>query len=163
MLTTKKTNSVDLGVDELGQVEPKPKKNEQPIKLTKHLKEFHTSKLKDLKKDLKAIEKEGELKTKLKKLVDITKDRIDKKNLTLIILQVIEDAIYNKDKDKMNMSKETLAVEVLQPLHKCDVETLKHIISLTCKTLKKTTFYRRNKHKIMKYISFFFNILLITK
>lgn len=134
--------------------------------LTEIMKEFNnfkTSKLTNIKNDLKNEKNEYELKNKLQTLIDITKKKISNEDLIFVTLQIIEDTIYMKNKEHMNAKKLSIAVEILSPLLNCDEDTLKHLIKLTCKTLKRTTFLRRNKHRLIRLLNFFLNCLYKAK
>ena len=116
---------------------------------------FKSGRLSGLKDDLNQLKTTLKLEEKLGKLVQLTANHLEKSDVMLVVLQIVEDTIYSVDKDTMNKKKLDVAKKVLMPMMGLDEKSLGVMIGLACKQLKKTTFWRRNKHRLMRLLSFF--------
>ena len=157
-------DSVDLGVEdvEVEQVIDKIVPNEKSqdyddIKgIMKDINLFKSNKLSGIKVNIGNLKTELKLVGNLNKLLGLVKDKLSPDEMMGVCLQIIEDTVHISDKKDCNVMKLKIAKEVLKPIIVCSEPVLDHLISLTCKGLKKSTFLRRNKHRIYRLLKFFF-------
>lgn len=116
---------------------------------------FKTSKLDSIKCDLNMDKKERKIKEKMNKLIEITAGKLDANQLLPIVLQCVEDYIYMCDKPACNALKLKIVTDVMHPIMDCSESVFIQLVSLSCKTLKKSTFWRRNKQMLRKFGAFF--------
>jgi len=145
--------SVPMAIEGVVEIE----KNKEILKDIKdvmgELKGFRSSKLNTVKSGLKLEKKEKKIINQLHSLIELIKDKLSNDDVVLVVCQLIEDYIYIRNKDDMNVVKLRIAKLLLQPVLDCNDDCLHMIISLVCRKLKKTTFYRRNKHSIMRILT----------
>ena len=122
----------------------------------KELNVFKSSKLDNVKDDLNSKKKEMKLISRLEKLIDLVKDKLPHQVLAQLTCQLIEDYIHFNDKKKMNELKRKIAKQVLQPVLQCNEDVLDIVITLVCVRLKKSTMWRRHKHRVSRLVSSLF-------
>jgi len=119
---------------------------------------FKTSKLDTIKSDLNMDKKQKKIKQKMQKLIDITSGKLSANQLLPIVLQCVEDYIHVSDKTVCNELKLKIVTDIMHPIMDCSDSVFKQLVELSCKTLKKSTFWRRNKQLARKCLGFFLNL-----
>ena len=156
--TRPEPNSVVLGDDDIICNDKSPTYDDVKHVL-KDIGAFKTSKLDNIKSDLNMDKKERKIKEKMLKLIDITNGKLSANELLPIILQCVEDYIYVSDKQVCNAIKFRIVKDIMHSRMECSDVVFFQLVSLSCKTLKKSTIWRRNKHLLRKFASFFLQML----
>jgi len=115
-------------------------------------------------KDQKDIMKIKELVIKQIETIEKYSKSFSNKEIMMHVLQIIEDSFYRNHKAVMNPIKLKLATDLLKPLYSnMPDEYLVELIESNVKSLSKTTFFKRNKNRLLRVGAFFLGIFSILK
>jgi len=118
------------------------------------------SKMQAIRKQKQVFADELKLKQQLHAVVREYKSDMEPNDLLCTIMQMIEDSVFLPQKSECSKHKRELCVEVMRNALKIDDTTIKHMIATNIYKLKRTNWFRRNKHRVRRV---FFSLVEILR
>lgn len=91
----------------------------------------------------------------LNKIKDLSPNQKQLQNITLFLLQALEDYIYCSEAERCQAMKGEIAMDLLKPFVNDDENLTAQIIDIMSSKVKPSTMWRRNKKQLYRFGRFF--------
>lgn len=123
-----------------------------------------SSSISNMTSEIEMQKRIGKFETKISAILEqVKKLKIDDdahlQEVFLFVLQACEDYIYCSDREKCKKIKSAVCIKLLKSFTKDDEALCRCFMSVVQSNVKPSTFMRRNKKAILKFVRFFLSLL----